>query len=303
MPLTAVSPPQPVAIYSGFDYVTVDARRRRIYAAHTGSEALLIADADTGKVIAQVRVGGPLHGVAVDPANGHVYTGNGTDDSVAEVDPESQKVLRTTDVAGHVDAVAYDPSNGHIYADEDDGTHIFVIDAKTMKSVGTVDLPGHKPEYLAVDPVSHDVYQNIADSAEFAIVDGTTLKVKKLVATPDIKGNHPLQYDASLGHVLIGGQNGVLAAYDRDGRLIGKTAIQERVDQCSLDQSSHAIACAGSGTISVLRDNATGAPTLLAQMPAARGAHTLGIDEKTGDVWVVWAQPDGDFIQGFKATP
>ena len=66
--MTAVAPPQPVPIYSGFDYLTVDAQRRRVYAAHTESNALLIVDADSGNVLGQVKVGN-LHGVAVDPAS------------------------------------------------------------------------------------------------------------------------------------------------------------------------------------------------------------------------------------------
>ncbi len=302
MPFLPVTPPQAVPIYSGFDYVTVDAQRRRVYAAHTASAALTIVDADTGKVIGQVRVGA-IHGVAVDSANGHVFTGNGKDNSVSEVDPVTMKVLGTADVAGAVDAVAYDPATGHIYADEDDGTRVFVVDAKTMKSIGTIDVPGHKPEYLAVDPKSHDVYQNIANLNEFVVIDGTTLKAKKTVATPDIKGNHPLQYDADLGHVLVGGQNGVISAYDREGTLVGKTTVQDRIDQCSLDQKTHLFACAGSGMLTVLRDNAKGAPTIVAQTAVSKGAHTVGMDEKSGEAWIVWAQPDGDFVQAFKVTP
>ena len=69
--LTAALPPQPVPVFSGFDYVTIDAQRRRVYAAHGGSKALLIADADSGKVLGQVRVG-PMAGSAIDPATGHV---------------------------------------------------------------------------------------------------------------------------------------------------------------------------------------------------------------------------------------
>ncbi|MDQ2858640.1 MAG: YncE family protein [Candidatus Eremiobacteraeota bacterium] len=299
MPLLPVAQPQPVPIFSGFDYVTVDARRRRVYAAHTGSQALLIVDADSGKVLGQVHVG-PLHGVAVDPANGHVYTGDGEAETVSEIDPVSQKIVRSVDVGGKVDAIAYDPGNGHIYADEDDGTHIYVVDAKSMKSIGTVDLPGHKPEYLAVDPVTHDVYQNIADSAEYVVVDGTTLKITKTVGTPEIQGNHPLQYDAALGHVLVGGQNGVLAAYDKTGKLVGKTPLQARVDQCSLDQASRVIVCAGSGMVSVLRDLPAGAPELIAQAPTARGAHTVGIDSAGKTMWLVWAEAAGDFVQSFR---
>ena len=134
MPLIPVAPPVTVPIYSGFDYVTVDAARRRVYAAHSASQALTIIDADSGAVVGQVRVG-PLHGVAVDPENGHVFTGNGTDNSVSEVDPTTQKVVRSVDVSGAVDAIAYDAARKRIYADEDDGTHVYVIDATNMKLI------------------------------------------------------------------------------------------------------------------------------------------------------------------------
>jgi DNA-binding beta-propeller fold protein YncE len=154
-------PPQPVPIYSGFGYVTVDAKRRLAYAAHTGSQTLLIVDADSGRVLGQVKVG-PMHGVAVDPQTGHVFTGDGESKTVSEIDPVGKAVLRSADVDGNVDAIAYDPGNGHIYAGEDDGTGMFVLDAKTMKSIGTVNLPGHKPEYLAVDPQTHEHTRSVS---------------------------------------------------------------------------------------------------------------------------------------------
>jgi hypothetical protein len=306
MPFVAAIPPQPVAIYGGFDYMTIDPVRRRVYAAHTGSRALLVVDADTGKVIGQVRVG-PLHGVAVDPVTGHVFTGDGDARTISEVDPVAMKVVRTVDVDGPVDAVVYDPGNGHVYADEDDGARIFVIDGKTMKSIGTVAIPGHHPEYLAVDPATHVVYQNIASDGEFVIVDGTTLKVKQTVLTPELTNDHPLQYDPKWHHVLVGGANGVLSVYNPSGKLLGSVQMQPHVDQCDADLSAHTIACAGNGEVTLLRDNAQGAPVIVARTPVPKGVHTLAIDSKTGHVWVVWASQDpampGDFIQAFALTP
>jgi DNA-binding beta-propeller fold protein YncE len=300
MPMFVAIPQQAVPVLGGFDYVTVDAARRRIYAAHTGSQALLVVDADSGHIIGQVRVG-PMHGVAVDPATGHVFTGNGTNRTVSEVDPVALSVLRTASVDGPVDALAYDPGNGHIYADEAQGTRVFVLDARTMASIGTVALPGHDPEYLAVDPATHEIYQNISDLHEFVVIDGTTLAVTKTLETPEIEANSALQYDAAYGHVLVAGANATIAAYDRAGKLVGTTVIQNRVDQCSLDAATHEIACAGSGQVTVLRDNANGAPSVVAQAQVAPGAHTVGIDGKTGLVWVVWAQgPDGDFITALR---
>ncbi len=300
MTLLPVAPPQPVPMFSGFDYVVADAAHRRIYAAHPGSAALLIVDADTGKVLGQVKVGF-VAGIAVDPATGHVFTGNGEARSVSEIDPVAMKELRSVDTDGNVDAIAFDPSNGHIYADEDDGTHVYVIDAKTMTSVGAVALPGHKPEYLTVNPKTHEVYQNIANLGEFVVIDPTSLKVTRTVVTPEIKGNHPLQYDPDYDHVIVGGQNGTLAVYTPDGKLVGKTAIQARVDQCTLDRTSHEIACAGSGAITLLRDEPAGAPTILSQAKVDPGVHTTAIDPQTKKIWFVWASPTGDFVQALEA--
>lgn len=301
MPLMPVAPPQPVAIYSGFDYVTVDAERRRVYAAHSGSQALLVVNADSGLVLGQVRVG-PLHGVAVDPVTGHVFTGDGDGRSVSEVDPVAMKVLGSADVDGAPDAIAYDPATHRVYAPEDDGTHMYVVDTTTMKQTASVPLPGHKPEYLVIEPKSHRLYMNIANLNEFVIIDLNTMNIVKTVKTPDVDYNHPLQLDPGLGHVYVGGRNGVLATYDLDGKLLSTTKFQGSFDQCSVDTVRHNLACGGGGGLTVFHDDGS-AVTLVATQQIDKGVHTVGADEKTGYFWTVWASKTGDFVQGFKLSP
>lgn len=295
--LVAAVPPQPVPIRSSFDYVTIDAKRHRVYAAHTGSRALLVVDADSAKIVGQIAVG-TVHGVAVDEKNGNVFTGNGTDDSVSEIDPASMRVLRTADVPGRVDAIAYDAASGRVYADEDDGTRLFVIDAATMKLVKTIAIPGHKPEYLAVDPQTHDVYQNISDRSEIVVIDAATLRATRTIPTPEIVGNHPLQYDPELRQIVVAGTNGVMSAYDPTGKRIGSLAVP-RFDQCSLDRNRHILACAGSGGITRIRLRRRAAPELLDTTPIHAGIHTVGVDSASGAVFAVWSNPDGsgDFVQ------
>lgn len=299
MPIVAVTQPVPVNPGGGFDYVTIDSQRGRVYAAHAGGGGLLIADADTGNVIGIVPVG-PMHGLAVDSATGHVFTGNGDSRSVSEVDPESQQILRTAIVDGVVDAIAYDPDLGRIYADEDDGNRIFVVDTKTFKQIAVITLPGHKPEYLQVDPQTHDVYQNIATDNEIAVIDPKTLKVKRIIATPQLKNNHPLQYDADHHALLAGGENNVLGVYDRAGKLLHQVNLPEHVDQCSWEPTHQWLACAGGG-ITLYSYDGTSDPKLLDDSKIAAGAHTTAIDPKTGTIWVVWSDRNsGDaFIQGF----
>jgi DNA-binding beta-propeller fold protein YncE len=305
MPLLPVAPPIAVPGGGGFDYVTVDAARRRVYAAHGGASMLMIVDADTGAVLKQVKVG-PMAGVAVNPETGNVYTGDGDDQAVSEVDPVAGTEVHRVAVAGHVDAIAYDPSNGRIYADEDDGTRIFVIDAKTFKQIGVVALPGHKPEYLAIDPKTHEVYQNIASDNEVAIVDPTTLKVSRTFATPDLTNNHPLQYDAASGTLLVGG-GGKISAYTTAGTPRSSIAVP-RIDQCDFDATRKLLACGGGSKITLLRLNADGSLSLVASADVEPGVHTLAIDGKTGHVWAVWGtrgapEGTGSFVQEFALSP
>jgi len=290
VPIVPVTQAQPISPGGGFDYVAIDAARGRVYAAHAGGNGLMIADADTGNLIGIVPVG-PMAGIALDTETGHVFTGNGDAKSVSEVDPETQTILRTAVVDGPVDAIAYDPDLGRIYADEDDGTRIFVIDTKTFQKIATIKLPGHKPEYIQVDPETHDVYQNISDKdpklSQIAVIDSKTLKIKRSIPTPMLSMNHPLQYDAEDHALLVAGENNVLAVYGRDGKLLQKADFPGHVDQCSWEPTRRWLACAGGG-IRLFSFDGTSAPKLLGSLDVATGVHTIGIDAKTGNIWVVW---------------
>jgi DNA-binding beta-propeller fold protein YncE len=307
MPIVPVTQAQPVTPGGGFDYVAVDAQRRRVYAAHGAGGGLLVADADSGRVLGIVKVG-PIAGVAVDPATGHVFTGNGRSNSVSEVDPKAQKVLRTVAVDGPVDAIAYDPVLARIYADEDDGTRIFVIDARTFKKIATVKLPGHKPEYVQVDPQTHAVYQNIADDrsavSQIAIVDPKSLAVTRTIPTPFLTSDHPLQYDAEDHALFVAGENGTLAVFEASGKLLYRVPYPGRVDQCSWDASRRWLACAGGG-ITLYSYDGKSAPKLLDTHKIAAGVHTAAIDPKTGTIWAVWSDrvTGAASIQGFTYKP
>ncbi|MDQ6781383.1 MAG: hypothetical protein M3Z37_09570 [Candidatus Eremiobacteraeota bacterium] len=281
---------------SGFDYMTVDAERRRVYAAHTGSRALLVANADSGAVVGQVEVG-PMHGVAVNPDNGNVFTGNGEARTVSEVNPLTLSVVRSADVGGIVDAIAYDPVLHRVYAVEDDGSHVFVVDTHLMKQVASVGIPGHKPDYLAIDPETRDVYLNIDNLSEVAVISATQLAVTRTIPTPVIKHNHPLSYDTGFRTLVVGGKNGTVAAYTRDGTLLSTVGIQQSVDQCDLNPRTHMFACPGSGKVTVVQLSSTGQLTTVASLDVPKGVHTLAFDPTTGHIWIVWAETTGDFLQ------
>ncbi len=306
MALIPMAPPIPVPLAGGFDYVTVDALHRRVYAAHTAADSLLIVDADSGAIEHQIPVG-PMHGVAYSRDGTKVYTGNGDAKSVSESDPGTFKVLRSVSVAGPVDAIAFDETNKHIYADEDDGTQIFVIDAVTMKQIATIKLPGHKPEYLAIDPSTHAVYQNIADKSEVVTIDPQKLEVATTIPTPELVNNHPLQFDAAFRQLVVGGANGVLSIYDADGKKQFETTMPTHVDQCDLDQEAQRLACAAGTGFSVFALAEHEPPKLIGTYAGAYRTHTLAFDAKTHDIWAVMVDEasgkNTGYIQRFAITP
>jgi DNA-binding beta-propeller fold protein YncE len=272
-----------------------------VYAAHTGSQTLLVLDARTGAV-SQVSVG-PMHGVAVDPEDGNVYTGNGTDQTVDKVDPVASKVVATVTVPGNVDGIVYDPALHRLYADEDGGPHVWAIDTSSMKLVGTVTLPSSDPEAMAIDPATHLVYQNLNDSNSIAIIDPKSLTVVKTIKTPQIVHNHPLVFSPKLNELVVGGKNGVMSAYTPSGKRLGDGKVQPNIDQCSLGQSGDVEICAGEGVITLVRLSRDGAPAVISTIDTKKAVHTVGIDEAHGRAWFVYPAQNGDFIEALRIEP
>jgi outer membrane protein assembly factor BamB len=295
-------PPHAVPIVSRFDYVAVDQTRDRVYAAHTGSETLLVVDGKTGTVLGQVDVG-PMHGVAVDPSDGSVYTGNGTNQTIDKVDPVSMKVVATVNVPGNVDGIEYDSGLHRLYADEDGGSHVYVIDTATMKLAGTITLPSSDPEQMAIDPATHVLYQNLNDKNSVAVVDPTTFKTVNVIKTPQIANNHPLLFSPQLNQLIVGGKNGVMSAYAPDGRHLGDTKVQPDIDQCSIGQGGDIVVCAGKGVITLVKLARNGAPAVVATLDTKHAVHTVAIDEGRGRAWIVYPSPGGDFIEALRITP
>jgi DNA-binding beta-propeller fold protein YncE len=301
MPISAASPPQSVPISSFFDYMTADAARRRVYAAHTSSSRLLVVDSSAGAIAGQVRVGS-MHGVAVDPQTGNIFTGS-SDGTISLVDPVALKVLATVKVGGPVDAIAYDASHRVLYADEGmGGARLFVVDATSMKVLSTLTLPSHYLESPAVDPATGTLYQNLADRNGFAIVHPPGQLVK-VIATPQLTSNHPLVFSAFAQQVIAGGLNGLLGAYTVDGEHVGDVSVQPNIDQCSTGERGQFIACAGRGVVSVLAARKGSAPQVIGTFDTGHaGVHTIAMEEASKTLWIVWSDERGDWVQRLSFT-
>ncbi|MBV8580068.1 MAG: hypothetical protein JOZ86_05485, partial [Candidatus Eremiobacteraeota bacterium] len=128
----------------------------------------------------------------------------------------------------------------------------------------------------------------ISDAHEIVVIDPQTLKVTKTIPTPELKDNHPLQYDPAFHALYVVGENGMLSVYSPTGKRLHEMRYPTRVDQCDLDVTRSLLAC-GRGKITLVKLGASAKPTIVAQIDVAPGMKTLAVDQKTGDIWVVWS--------------
>lgn len=302
-PLLA-QPPVAVPRAPGFfDYMNVDAKYRRLLAAHSGNNSLAIVDMDAGTILQQVDLGDGAGGAgeAVDERDGKYFVG-AANNHVVDINRKNMVLQAYITMPGPVDAVTFDPKNDTLYADEDNGTHVWAINGKTDKIVATIPVPG-KPEYIQYDPVSDRVYQNIDLSpSSILVIDPATNTVTATWPVAPADKVHGLAVDGASGRVFSVGRNGKLAVLDvKTGAIVTMVDVAPRVDQIAFDAGNRRVYCpSGTGVMSVVQETDAGA-TVLGSIAIPRQTHTVAVDPQTHDVWISYGATDSDYVE--KLTP
>jgi len=277
-----------------FDYMYIDADRRYLLVAHSGSKTLDVFNLDTGALLRQVDVG-ESHGVAVDVKDRKYFVTTG-DNIVAVVDRDNLVLMDRVKMPGPSDGVAYDPKTDTVYVDESHGTHVWTLSGKTNKPGPIVAIPEF-PEYVNYDPTTDKIYQNIVTTNAVVVIDPATYAVTASWSTLPATTPHGQAIDSASGRLFAVGSNGILVAIDmKTGAVIAQAPVAPRVDQIVFDPGTMRIYCAsGTGVISVVQETAAGLAAL-ADVVVPEHAHTLTADPKTHAVWISYGGRQDDFI-------
>lgn len=283
----------------GFDWMTVDVPMHRVMASHKGTKSTAIVDTRTGRALPSAPCG-TAQGLAIDTIDGTVFAGDEEEKTIVVLDRKTLAPLAQIPVTGPVDAVEFDPKNDTIYADHDDGTEVWVIDARTRTLVGSVPISG-APEFIQYSPSMDRLYQNIKTTNTIAVINPKTEKVEATWVTAPVTGPHGLAIDEKT-HRLFTAGDGKLAVLDlRTGKVLATAPIGAGVDQIAFDPGRKRVycACGRAGVISVVQETAQGV-SALADVPSARGAHTLTVDPKSHAVWICYSEGGSSYLQEFR---
>jgi DNA-binding beta-propeller fold protein YncE len=298
MPFVPVGVPEPLRIAGPFAALTIDAVRRRVFAA--GVRTLAIVDADTGKLVATIRLGGVLS-LAVEPLGGHVFAGTG-DGRISEVDPDRKVVVRSLAGNGPVDLLLYDSATGRLYAGGA-GASLLTIDARTFVPVGSLALPGAAPAGAAADPITSELYVGFAGLAEIAIVDPHRGAVRTTFPTAGGQ-TAAVRFDDAFGEIVVAATGGDVAVYDRAGTPEGSVAIPGGIVACDLDTGDHLLACTGSGGLTFVQLQRDAAPRIAGHVDETGTARVV-LDEQTHEALAVAANTgaSGSAVRKFEPAP
>jgi DNA-binding beta-propeller fold protein YncE len=277
-----------------FDYMYVDAARRYLLVAHTGSKSMDVFNLDTGALLRQVNVGS-AHGIAIDVKDRKYFVST-VEGVVAVVDRDNLVLNDRPLTPGPGDAMAFDPKNNTVYVDEDAGTRIFTVSGRTNKPGPVITIP-QDPEYLNYDPGTDKLYQNIVSTNAVLVIDPATNAVTATWSTLPATTPHGQAIDSAAARMFIAGSNGILVMMDmKSGAIMGQAPIAPRVDQIAFDPGTQRVYCAsGTGLLSVVQETTTGL-VALPDVIVPEHAHTVAVDPSTHAVWISYGGSQTDFI-------
>ena len=277
----------------GWDYLTVDSERRRLYV--TRGERVVILDLAREKVVGEIPGTAGVHGVALAENFKRGFASEGRADSVAIFDTLKLTVLGRVPVGKGPDAILYDPFSRRVFVFNGESGTATAIDAALGTVAGTVDLGG-KPEFGVSDDKG-TIYVNIEDKNEVVGFGSRDLAV--VSRWPLAPGETPtgLAIDKARGRLFAGCRSQVLAVLDTgNGKVLATLPIGKGVDAVAFDsRRGLALAATGDGTLTVVREDALAHFVVVENAITLPGARTLALDSRTHRIYLPTA--------GFAAPP
>jgi YVTN family beta-propeller protein len=271
----------------GWDYLSVDATGRRLYATH--NTKVIVIDTDKDEVEGEITGTLGVHGFAIAPALHRGFSSNGRANNVSVVDLQTLKTVQKVDTGERPDAIIFEPGRQEVYAFNGGGHSATVIDAATGNVTATVPLAG-KPEFAAADPSANRVYCNLEDKNQVAAIDTEAHKVVNTWPITPGEEASGMTIDAEHHRLFIGCHNKLMEMMDdASGKVLATIPIGTGVDANAFDPGAGlAFASCGDGTTTIAKEDGDKL-TAFQTLPTRRGARTMALDPVTHKIYLATA--------------
>jgi DNA-binding beta-propeller fold protein YncE len=272
----------------GWDYLTADAKARRIYISR--GTHVMVVDADSAAIIGDIPNTNGVHGIAIATEMDKGFISDGRDNTVTIFDLKTLKVLGTAPAGKNPDAIIYDAASKRVFAFNGASKDATAIDAKTGTVAGTIPLGG-KPEFAAADEKGH-VFVNIEDKSEIIEFDSNKLVVENHWSIAPGEEPSGLALDRKHRRLFSVCSNKLMVVVNADnGKVVTTLPIGTGTDAAGFDpETGFAFSSNGEGTLTVVHEDSPDKFSVVDSVATQRGARTMALDPKTHQVFVVTAE-------------
>ncbi len=286
----------------GFDYVSFDPVRRRLYVSR--SNGITAVDLDSKAVTGRLITAGRTHEPLVVQGGAELLVTDSTSNSAHLVDAATGKAIAEIPTGKKPDAAVLDPATGLAVVANGAGGDLTLIDVAARKVVGTIAVGGAL-EFMA--PVEGGrLYVNIEDKGQIAEVD---LKARKLIASRPMTGcEEPsgLAYAPHAGVLIAACANNVAKVVRAsDGADLMTLAIGKGPDAVVFDADRKLafIPCGRDGELDVIAVESAKDIRVIAKVSTQTGARTAALDPKSGKLYLPTAKYTANPGEKPTATP
>jgi hypothetical protein len=226
----------PLGKVSGrIDHLAIDLERQRLFVAELGNNSVGVVDLKSGTLTRTLAGLKKPQGVGYVKSTDTLYAANAGDGAIELFQGPDLVPAGRIELGEDADNIRVDKSSGNLYVGYGHGA-IAVIDPSRRAKIGEVALPAH-PEGFQVGNASGEIFVNLPDVRQIAVVDAAQKRTKVAWALNDRDGNFPMALDESAERVLVAFRKpATLAAFGmRDGALASSVSSCGDADDVFVD--------------------------------------------------------------------
>ena len=264
----------------GTDYLTAEPGTGRVFVSR--GTHVMVVDGATGKVLGDIPNTPRMHGIALAAKYNHGFTTNGGDSTVTMFDLATLAFIKKIPVkVGGLDGIMYDATLDRVILTNHSkpGTAV-AMDANTGDITGSAVLEDDGPEGAVADGKGR-IFVNLEGKNAIQVVDAATMKATALWKIEPCDGPTGIAYDKKTNRIFSGCGKKSVVVDAANGKIVAEIANGDRVDALGYDDSQKLIyipSGAGSGTVTVVRQDGPDRYTTVATVPTVAGAKTIAVD-------------------------
>jgi YVTN family beta-propeller protein len=183
------------------DHFAFDPGRKRLFVAELGNDSVGVVDVAGAKVVNRIAGLKEPQGVGYVPWTDTLYVANAGDGSVRLYRGADLAPVGRIDLGDDADNVRVDVEHKRVYVGYGKGA-LAEIDPGNGNKIADIPLKGH-PEGFQLDPTSTQIFVNVPNARQIAVVDPTTRSQASTVPTGALRSNFPMAIDPQSQRVLV----------------------------------------------------------------------------------------------------